>query len=66
LTGTGYWYQKTGQCVWPFTLTAGVGVYSSTLRDCEVKFMQQSGVMRMWVVVRFNKLPGAIFYFLAT
>ena len=18
-TGTGYWYQKTGQCVWPFT-----------------------------------------------
>ena len=18
LTGTGYWYQKTGQCVWPF------------------------------------------------
>ena len=19
LTGTGYWYQKTGQCVWPLT-----------------------------------------------
>ena len=22
LTGTGYWYQKTGQCVWPFRPTA--------------------------------------------
>ena len=21
-TGTGYWYQKTGQCVWPFTYHA--------------------------------------------
>ena len=23
-TGTGYWYQKTGQCVWPFKIISGV------------------------------------------
>ena len=22
-TGTGYWYQKTGQCVWPFRVVGG-------------------------------------------
>ena len=29
-------------------------------------WLQQSGVTRMWEVVRFNKWRGAIFYFLAT
>ena len=33
---------------------------------CEVKYVHESGVTRMWEVARFKKLRGAIFYFLAT
>jgi len=34
--------------------------------NCEDKFVQEHGVVRLWEVMRFNNLRGAVFYFLAT
>ena len=35
-TGTGYWYQKTGQCVWPFKVTKRPNVVEKHLRILKV------------------------------
>ena len=37
LTGTGYWYQKIGQCVWPFSHLSGYQhVYNDALRQYQM------------------------------
>ena len=62
LTGTGYWYQKTGQCVWPLNHDAGfartynecIHVYTANFSDsersvpsdCDLKYYVHCGAVR--------------------
>ena len=59
LTCTGYWYQKTGQCVWPFKLFPGVCASqilwklvfdtrrSATVNDLSLKWVLVHGMTRV-------------------